>query len=124
MTIYLNTKLRDKQIYMWQLTRFIKINQIYLLIQALYNLKQAGMLWNHEIDVLLKELNFKSLPNDSCVYIRHHIDQIDFIIIYVDDALIASTGNNKVTEIKQQLNEKFKLKEIGPLSKFLGCHLY
>lgn len=121
-TAYLNAKLRDKKIFMRQPTGFAIDNSVCLLQQALYGLKQAGLLWNQDLDALLKEIGFTPLPDDPCVYIRSD-DATGFCIIYVDDALIAARDQPTVEAIKRQLAAVYGIKDLGSPSKFLGCHI-
>lgn len=124
-TAYLNAQLANKKIYMRQPTGFDDgTGRICLLKQALYGLKQAGFLWNKELDKLLKKLNFQPISEDPCIYTRQNNNgSTEFLIIYVDDALIAAANAQIVEDIKIQMANEFKLKELGQPTKFLGCHL-
>ena len=41
-----------------------------LLVQSLYSLKQAGNVWNQELNHVLHEINFNQLKLDYCCYIK------------------------------------------------------
>ena len=45
------------------------------------------------------------------------------ILIYVDDGLIIAPTHAAIQHIKEHLRAAFELKDLGPPSKFLGCHL-
>jgi hypothetical protein len=53
-----------------------------------------------------------------CVYVR--ITTSSYIIIYVDDALVAATTTEELDDVLNLLGERFKLKVFQP-EKFLGC---
>ena len=66
------------------------------------------------------ELNFIRCKADPCVWLRKMRDKYKYIAIFVDELLIAS---EELSNIIQDLKEKFKLKIIGdgPLEYHLGC---
>ena len=43
------------------------------LMKALYGLKQSPRQWFKDIDSHLKQSNFKSLPNEPCLYYKGHL---------------------------------------------------
>lgn len=60
---------------------------------SLYGLKQAGRTWNHTLDKKLKELGFFRLNAETCLYVfRNNKAQICFLMVYVDDFLLASNS--------------------------------
>lgn len=44
-------------------------------------------------------------------------------MIYVDDIVIASNNDNTVKDLTYSLNQKFKMKDMGPLRYFLGLEV-
>jgi Reverse transcriptase (RNA-dependent DNA polymerase) len=121
-TAYLNAQLEDRKLYMRRPTGYYgNRNDVCLLSQALYGLRQSAFLWNRTIDKKLRDMGFTPLFEDPCVYIRKSGNT--FAIIYVDDAIIAATSKEEVDQIKKELNTEFPLKDLGEPDKFLGCHL-
>jgi len=57
----------------------------------LYGLKQAVFLWYNCFTEALVDLGFKPLPDNICVYIKHDI--LSYIIIYIDNALVATRSD-------------------------------
>lgn len=45
------------------------------------------------------------------------------VLIYVDDIIIASNNDEFVAQLKIDLNEVFKLRDLGPLKYFLGLEI-
>jgi len=62
--------------------------------KAIYGFKQADRQWHDRLSKKLKEFNLKSTTSDSCVYYGKRGNHVLYIIIYVDDMLIASTDPN------------------------------
>ena len=42
------------------------------------------------------------------------------ILVWVDDLLVASSDEGMLSETKQMLSNKFKMKDLGKLKKILG----
>ncbi|XP_065658709.1 uncharacterized protein LOC136083236 [Hydra vulgaris] len=42
------------------------------------------------------------------------------ILVWVDNIIIAANSNELLTKIKKKLNKRFKIKDSGPLTSFLG----
>jgi Reverse transcriptase (RNA-dependent DNA polymerase) len=120
-TAYLNVQLSDRKLYMRPPTGYEQGTKVCLLLQALYGLRQSPMLWNKTLDSKLREIGFRPLIEDPCVYIKPCGSA--YIIIYVDDAIIAGPTKEEVAEVKRQLNDAYPLKELGEPGKFLGCHI-
>lgn len=115
---YLNAAINDRVVYIKQPTGFGNQDKVWLLVQALYGLKQAVFLWYNYFTEALADLGFKPLPDDICVYIKHDISS--YIIIYIDNALVAARSDQEIDDILALLSNKFKMKVFAP-EKFLGC---
>ncbi len=46
-----------------------------------------------------------------------------FIVIYVDDFIMVCNDQNKLLQIKEKLNQKFEMKDLGELHFFLGMEV-
>lgn len=47
-----------------------------------------------------------------------------FVFVYVDDILLTGDDDKGIHNIKLLLNQNFKMKELGPLTYFLGLDIY
>ena len=96
-----------------------------LLLKALYGLKQAPRQWYAKIHHFLTTvLHFKSCPHEPCLYTLHSGTTFIIIILYVDDLLIAGNSPTMIKSIKLKLMSSFKMKDLGPVSEFLGIQFY
>lgn len=46
-----------------------------------------------------------------------------YLVLYVDDMLIASQDLSKIEQLKTQLKIEFEMKDIGPTTKILGMNI-
>jgi hypothetical protein len=47
-----------------------------------------------------------------------------FLLVYVDDLIVTGNDIDVLNELILSLQAKFKLKDLGPLSYFLGIHVH
>ena len=88
--------------------------------KGLYGAKQASMLWHHEIDKFFtEELNFIRLSADRCIYTIQEKEKFVILILYVDDLAIGTNSPEKMDQIFKELDTKFQVKRLGPLSNSL-----
>ena len=46
-----------------------------------------------------------------------------FLLIYVDDIILAGKDKTKVNKFKEKLKGRFKIKDVGELNTFLGINI-
>lgn len=93
---------------------------VYRLEKSLYGLKQSGRNWNRVLHDCLTDNGYTQNPADHCVYAKESKGDKVFIIIWVDDLIIAASNERILNEVKQMLSVKFKMKDLGTLKHFLG----
>jgi hypothetical protein len=78
------------------LTSFVHTNGclIVKLIQALYGLIQAALLWNKEVTRTMVSLGYRQLDSDECVFIKNVGNTKVIVGLYVDDTI--AVHNNPV----------------------------
>ena len=59
----------------------------------------------------MKQSNFKSLPNEPCLYYRQYQGTLNLISLYVDDLVIAGTID-AVESVKAIMLGKYKMKDL------------
>lgn len=93
--------------------------------KALYGLRQAGRQWYTILNDKLTKMNLKPTVNEPCLFFNNHRnkDEILFVLIYVDDILIASNCENSVMNVKCELEKCFELKDIGVARYCLGLEI-
>ena len=68
----------------------------------------------------LIENSFVQSDVDHCVYVKQSMNNMTVILIWVDDLIIAASDALLMCDTKSMLKEKFKMKDLGKLSHFLG----
>ena len=88
--------------------------------KALYGLKQAPRAWYSRLSSKLVALGFKaSKANNSLFYLNNNdIDM--FILVYVDDIIVASLKPDATATLLRKLSDEFALKDLGNLHYFLA----
>lgn len=98
-------------------------NLVCKLNKALYGLKQAPRVWNARFDNFVKQIGFQQSPHDSCLYTQVENKSKIFILLYVDDIILAGNNIEKLHEVKSELKMEFSMTDLGELKCFLGIKI-
>lgn len=123
-TAYLNAPI-DCELFVEQPEGFAVSNKdgdelVCKLNKSLYGLKQSGRNWNGVLHSYLISDGFTQSQSDTCVYTKISNDSMTILIIWVDDIIIASNCQENLVNVKANLSKRFKMKDLGKLSYFLG----
>jgi Reverse transcriptase (RNA-dependent DNA polymerase) len=126
-TAFLNGEL-DDTIYMKPPPMFEKYTpqgkRLYcLLLKAIYGLKQGSRQWYLKLSGVMKDMGFKKVRSEPCVYVFLRGDDRVIVPSYVDDLHIASKSKESIQWVKDELAKRFKLRDLGPSKWFLGIHI-
>ena len=92
--------------------------------KLIYRLKQASRQWYLKFDRTIKGFRFKENVEDNCVYTKFKNGKYIFLILYVDDILLASSDINLLLETKKFLSSNFDIKDLGEASFVLGIEIH
>jgi transposase InsO family protein len=102
----------------------IKPGHCWRLKRSLYGLKQAGRTWNLTLDKALGELGFTRLDAETCLYVyRDGKGGICFLVVYVDDLLLAASSRQLMDKIKSTLSKRFHMHDLGEVKFILGIQV-
>ena len=125
---YLHSKI-EEEIYLEQPDGFAKKENsgqmlVCKLNKSIYGLKQAAKNWYEALTSLLLKKGFKRSCNDYCLFVRKEENgTFSYVLVWVDDIVVAGATEEAVNEIKSQLNENFKMDDRGDLNWFLGMQI-
>jgi hypothetical protein len=91
-----------------------------LLKKSLYGLKQAPRAWYQRFTDYVAKMGFSHSISDHSLFIYHHGNDIAYILLYVDDIILTASSNALRDSIMSKLGSEFAMKDLGPLSYFLG----
>ncbi|KAJ9695793.1 hypothetical protein PVL29_010991 [Vitis rotundifolia] len=122
---FLNGEL-DEQVYMSQPPGYLDSqfpNRVCRLKKALYGLKQAPRAWFQRLSSALLQWGFNMSRTDSSMFL--HFGQATTLIIlaYVDDIIITGSSSTQISSLIAKLDSIFALRDLGPLSFFLGIEV-
>ena len=66
---------------------------------------------------------FKRSEFDSYVYIKFVDRSPIYLLLYVDDMLIAAKSKKEITTLKKLLSSEFEMKDLGAAKKILGMEI-
>ncbi|CAJ2663689.1 unnamed protein product [Trifolium pratense] len=118
----------DEQIYMEQPEGFSDTGKgrlVCKLKRSLYGLKQSPRQWYKRFDSYMLQIGYKRCEYDCCVYVRSLDDgSFIFLLLYVDDMLIAANHLHDVNELKILLGKEFDMKDLGAAKRILGMEIH
>lgn len=123
-TAYLHGVL-DETVYMRMPTGSTTMDngKVCLLRKSLYGLKQSARVWNQTFDAVLKKMRFVQSKNDSCLYVRRTGQNCTYLVVYVDDLVIACEEEEEFEQIIRELNQHFEVTSLGDIKYFLGIEV-
>jgi hypothetical protein len=92
--------------------------------KSIYGLKQASRQWYLKFDKTIRNFGFKENVEDNCVYAKFKNEKYIFLILYVDDILLASSDVGLLLETKKFLSLKFDMKDLGEASFVLDIKIH
>jgi hypothetical protein len=125
-TTFLNGDL-EQIVYMAQPKGFVvkeKEGMGCRLKKSIYGLKQASRQWYLKFDRTIKDFGFKENVDENYIYAKFKNGKYIFLILYVDDILLASSDVSLLLETKKFLSLKFDMKDLGEASFVLGIEVH
>ena len=108
---------------MQQLEGFLVPSKEYMvckLTRSLYGLKQELRKLYKKFDSFMTKSRFFKAEKDPCCYFKKYIDSYVFLLLYVDDMLIAGSSMREINNLKTRLSSAFQMKDLGQQNRFWG----
>ncbi|MCF8701912.1 hypothetical protein L3054_11040 [Corynebacterium sp. MC-10] len=110
-------------VYMYQPLGFrdpARPDHVCLLRKSLYGLKQAPRAWYQRFAEYVATIGFSHSTSDNSLFIFCRGKDIAYILLYVDDIILTASSDSLRLGIMSKLATEFAMKDLGPLSYFLG----
>jgi histone deacetylase 1/2 len=92
--------------------------------KALYGLKQAPRAWYSRLSAQLVRLGFVASKSDTSLFIYQKLGVTIYMLVYVDDIIVASSSKVATDALLRDLSKEFALKDLGDLHFFLGIEVH
>ena len=122
-TVFLRGEL-EETVYMLHQEGFTQHGYEHLvckLKKSLYRLKQSPRQWYKRFDSYMIPISYKRCEYDCCVYVKSRPSI--FLLLYVDDMLIAVKSISDVNKLKILLRREFDMKDLGAVKKIIGMKI-
>ena len=124
-TTFLNGDI-EKEIYMDQLEGFSmeeKDHMVYKIKKSIYRLKQASRQWYLKFNDIIISFSFQENIVDRCIYWKISGSKFIFLVLYVDDILLAANYLGILYETKSFFSKNFEMKDMGEASYVIGISI-
>lgn len=94
-----------------------------MLDKELYGLKKAPRAWYSRLGSRLQDLGFIPSKAKTSLFYYNKGSLTVFILVYVDDIIVASSKSDAVSALLKNLQKDFALKDLGDLHYILGIQV-
>ena len=125
-TAFLNGDI-DEIIYMVQLENFVSGDtkrMVYKLKKSIYGHKKSSRQWYYKFHQVIISYGFEMNMVDHCIYHKFSGSKHIYLVLYVDDILLATNDIGMLHETKRFLSKKFETKDLGDASLVLGIQIH
>jgi hypothetical protein len=122
---FLHGELKET-VYCQQPTGFVDSehpDHVCLLDKSLYGLRQAPRAWYQRFAAHLRSLGFITTRSDTSLFVLRRANDTAWLLLYVDDIVLAASSTTLLHQVIQELRNAFAMKDLGPLSYFLGIQV-
>ncbi|KAL9233675.1 hypothetical protein vseg_008639 [Gypsophila vaccaria] len=95
-------------------------DHVCLLKKSLYGLKQAPGVWYQRFATYVSTIGFTQSKSDNSLFIYNTDDQLAYLLLYVDDIILATSSDSLQVSLLSLLQSEFFMTDLGPLNFFLG----
>ena len=90
------------------------------LTKSIYGLKQASRLWYYKFHQVIILFGLEINTVDNCVYHKFSRSKHIFLVLYVNDILLATNDIGMLHETKRFLSKNFEMKDLSDAFFVLG----
>jgi hypothetical protein len=117
---FINSEI-DEELYGGNSNEFFRLDYCWKLNKALYELKQASILWYRNLITILKDLELQSISRVNCLFVNDWL----ILFFYVDDIVtICQKENlNRMRFFEKSLMKRFEMRILEELKWFLEIRI-
>jgi len=82
--------------------------------------EQASRAWNKQFVDYVYSIGFSQSKSDNSLFIYQIDTHMAYLLLYVDDIILSTSSEDLRKSIISRLSSEFAMKDLGPLSYFLG----
>ena len=97
---------------------------VFKLNKSIYGLKQASRQWYYKFHQVIISSGLEMKMVDDCIYHKFSGSKHIYLVLYVDDILLATNDIGMLHETKRFLSKKFEMKDLGDASFVLGIQIH
>ena len=97
---------------------------MYKLKKSIYSLKQASCQRYLKFNDIIVFFGFKENTVDWCIYLKVSESKVIFLILYVDDILLATNDFGLLHETEKFLSSNFKIKYMNEVSYVIWIEIF
>ncbi|XP_022020226.1 uncharacterized mitochondrial protein AtMg00810-like [Helianthus annuus] len=98
-------------------------DHVCLLKKSLYESKQAPHAWYQRFTDFILSIGFQQSQCDNSLFVYHHGTDAAYLLIYVDNIILTTSTDHLRDHLMRRLGDEFAMKDLGPLSYFLGVQV-
>ena len=92
--------------------------------KSIYRLKKASRQWYLKFHEVIASFGFEENIMDQCIYQKVNVSKICFLVLYVDDIMLATNEKSLLYELKQFISKNFDMKDMGEASYVLDIKIH
>ena len=92
--------------------------------KSIYGLKQASRKWYLKFNDTIVSFGFNKNIVDQCIYMKVSGRKFIFLILYVDDILLATNDLGLLSETKKFLSNNFEMKDTSETYYVIGIKIF
>ena len=97
---------------------------VFKLKKSTYGLKQASRQWYLKFHNVISLFGFVENVMDQCIYLKVSESKVCFLVLYVDDILLATKDKGLLHEVKQFISKNFDMKDMGEASYVIDIKIH
>ncbi|XP_067123573.1 LOW QUALITY PROTEIN: zinc finger protein 271-like, partial [Centruroides vittatus] len=88
-----------------------------------YGLRESPRAWYECFNDFLITLDFYRSKYDYCLYVKKENDLTIYILLFVDNLLVCCKDNQIIVDIKNNISNKFRMKDLGRVKNYIGIDI-